>query len=75
MDLYNQSVKSLVKQLPEDMQEKKKHEEDGTTDAPEYQKIVMAVREKHICTTQPWPEGIQTSFANMEQDPTVYNMM
>jgi hypothetical protein len=76
MDLWSESVNSLVKQLPEDLQEKlKKHEKDGTTDSPEYQEIMQIFYGKHICTTDPWPEDLQTSFANMEQDLTVYSTM
>jgi hypothetical protein len=52
MDLWSESVNSLVKQLPEDLQEKlKKHEKDGTTDSPEYQEIMQIFYGKHICTT------------------------
>jgi proline-specific peptidase len=76
MELWTESARSLLKQLPKELQDMlAKHEAEGTTDSPEYQEGMQVFYKKFICTTEPWPETLQTSFANMEKDPTVYSTM
>jgi len=50
------------------------HEEAGTTDSAEYQAAVMVFYERHLCRI-PFPDGLQRSFAQMDEDPTVYHTM
>ena len=51
-----------------------RHEQQGTTDSPEYEAAVMVFYERHLCRT-PFPEALQRSFAQMGEDPTVYHTM
>jgi L-proline amide hydrolase len=51
-----------------------RHEQAGTTDSEEYEQAVMVFYERHLCRI-PFPEQLQRSFAQMEEDPTVYHTM
>ena len=52
-----------------------KHEEDGTTDDPDYQDAMMVFYYRHVCRVRPFPEYVNRSFAQIEQDPEVYHIM
>jgi len=76
MPLWVQSTRSLLAKLPDDLREMlERHEKAGTTDDPEYQQGMNIFYAKHVCKLTPWPEGLLTSFASMEADPTVYSTM
>ncbi|RDB25318.1 L-amino acid amidase [Hypsizygus marmoreus] len=76
MALWEESTAGLVKQLPQNLQDIiRKHEKDGTTDAPEYQEAMMVFYKQHVCRLEPWPQDLTVSFAAMEEDPTVYHTM
>ncbi|TFK40276.1 proline-specific peptidase [Crucibulum laeve] len=76
MPLWEEAVGGLLAQLPVEMREAiKKHEENGTTDAKEYQDVMHVFYQKHVCRLDPWPEELLQTFAAMEADPTVYNTM
>jgi L-proline amide hydrolase len=62
--------------LPADVQDTlTRHETEGTTDGPEYQQAMMVFYERHLCRVVPFPEPLQRTFAQLEQDPTVYYTM
>jgi L-proline amide hydrolase len=51
-----------------------RHEEEGTTDSPEYEAAVRVYYDRHLCRV-PWPECLERTFAQMAEDPTVYHTM
>jgi L-proline amide hydrolase len=61
--------------LPADVQRTlARHESAGTTDSEEYEQAVMVFYQRHLCRI-PFPDGLQRSFAQMGEDPTVYHTM
>jgi L-proline amide hydrolase len=61
--------------LPPEVQETlTRHEEAGTTDDPAYQEAVRVFYDRHLCRV-PWPDCVERSFAQMDEDPTVYHTM
>jgi L-proline amide hydrolase len=66
----------LRRELPADIEETlRRHEEDGTTDASEYQEATMVFYLRHVCRVPGWPEELTLSFAAIDADPTVYHTM
>jgi L-proline amide hydrolase len=66
----------LRQALPEDVQATlTRHEEAGTTDAPEYHQAMLVFYARHLCRLPDWPEAVARSFAAIEEDPTVYGTM
>ena len=62
--------------LPPDVEATlRRHEEAGTTDAPEYAEACMVFYRRHVCRLDPWPAEIEEGFAWIERDPTVYHTM
>jgi proline-specific peptidase len=51
----------------------KQHEESGFTACPEYQSAILGFYKEHVCRMDPWPPGLQRSFAEAGYD--VYNTM
>jgi L-proline amide hydrolase len=51
-----------------------RHEAAGTTDSKEYEHAVMVFYERHLCRI-PFPDGLQRTFAQLAEDPTVYHTM
>ena len=75
IELWISEANRLRALLPERVQETlTAHEAAGTTDSEEYEQAVMVFYERHLCRI-PFPPGLQRSFAQMEQDPTVYHTM
>jgi L-proline amide hydrolase len=75
MELWVSEANRLRMLLPEEVQETlTRHEEAGTTDSADYEQAVMVFYERHLCRI-PFPEGLQRSFAQMDEDPTVYHTM
>ncbi len=75
MRLWVQEANRLRSLLPPDVQETlTSHEAAGTTDSPEYEQAVMRFYERHLCRI-PFPDGLQRTFAQLAQDPTVYHTM
>jgi proline-specific peptidase len=52
-----------------------KHEEAGTTDAPEYQEAMLVFYARHVCRLDPWPDCVARAFEKLTQNPEVYNTM
>jgi proline-specific peptidase len=49
------------------------HEARGVTACPEYQSAILGFYRKHVCRLDPWPEGLERSFA--EAGYQVYETM
>ncbi|KAF8193022.1 Alpha/Beta hydrolase protein [Pholiota molesta] len=65
----------LEKFPPEFVKNVRRLEAEGKTSSPEYQQSVMQFYAKHVCTTNPWPQGLIDSFNAVEKNPTVYHTM
>jgi proline iminopeptidase len=50
-----------------------RHETNGWTACPEYQGALVTFYRRHVCRTDPWPDGLERSFA--EIGPDVYTTM
>ena len=62
--------------LPEEVQETLlQHEAAGTTASADYQEAVAVFYGRHVCRTDPLPECVQRSFAQIDADPEVYHTM
>jgi len=73
--LWVEEANRLRQELPQDVQETlTRHEEDGTTDSPEYEAAVRVYYDRHLCRV-PWPDYVERSFAQIAEDPTVYHTM
>jgi proline-specific peptidase len=51
------------------------HEAAGSTDSAAYEEAVMVYYRRHLCRTDPWPDGVLRTFAKLQQNPEVYNTM
>ena len=51
----------------------REHEAAGFTGCPEYQAAILGFYRKHVCRLDPWPAGLERSFAEAGYD--VYNTM
>jgi proline-specific peptidase len=66
----------LRSELPlEVRQTLKKHEEAGTTEDPAYISATDIYYHRHLCRLDPWPDCLNRTFENLNQDPEVYNTM
>ena len=64
----------LLAELPPDVREVIEwHEARGYTSCPEYLGAVAVFYQRHLCRLQPWPAGLERSFAEMS--PVVYETM
>lgn len=64
----------LLARQPAAVQETiRSHEERGYTGCPEYQSAILGFYREHVCRLDPWPEGLERSFA--EAGYAVYNHM
>jgi L-proline amide hydrolase len=75
MILWVSEANRLRRDLPTEVQEAlTRHEEEGTTDDPEYVAAVRVFYDRHLCRV-PWPDCLQRSFDQIDADPTVYHTM
>lgn len=66
----------LRAELPTEVQETlKRHEEAGTTDDPAYVAATDVYYRRHLCRLDPWPDCLQRTLDQLNQDPEVYNTM
>jgi L-proline amide hydrolase len=73
--LWVEEANRLRLDLPPDVQAAlTEHEAAGTTDTDEYQAAVRVFYDRHLCRV-PWPDCVERSFAQMDEDPTVYHTM
>jgi L-proline amide hydrolase len=67
---------ALRAQLPPEVQETlRMHEEDGTTDDPEYEAACRLFYRRHVCRADPWPECVLRSFQFIAEHGLVYRTM
>jgi L-proline amide hydrolase len=73
--LWVEEANRLRADLPPDVQATlTEHERAGTTSSPEYEQAVRVYYDRHLCRV-PWPDYVARSFAQMDEDPTVYHTM
>jgi len=73
--LWVSEANRLRAELPADVQETLvRHEDAGTTDDPEYTAAVRVFYDRHLCRI-PWPDCVKRSFAQIDEEPTVYHTM
>ena len=66
----------LRAQLPDDVQETlNKHEKANTIDDPAYASATDVYYRRHVCRLNPWPECLQRTLDQLNQDPEVYVTM
>jgi proline-specific peptidase len=53
----------------------KRHEDDGSTNDPEYEAATLEYYRRHVCRQDPWPDCLQRSFTKLMEDPEVYLTM
>jgi L-proline amide hydrolase len=76
IELWVAEANRLRELLPDDVQETlTRHEAAETTDSEEYRRAMMVFYERHLCRIVPFPASMQRTFAQMNQDPTVYRTM
>jgi proline iminopeptidase len=63
----------LAAQSPEVRKIIREHEEKGFTSCPEYVAAILGFYKRHVCRLDPWPEGLERSFAEAGYD--VYSTM
>ncbi len=64
----------LFAELPADVQDAiTRHERTGFTSCPEYVAAVSVFYRRHLCRLEPWPAGLERTFAEMS--PVVYETM
>jgi L-proline amide hydrolase len=75
IELWISEANRLRDLLPAGVQETLvRHESAGTTDSEEYEQAVMVFYERHLCRI-PFPDALQRTFAQLDEDPTVYHAM
>jgi L-proline amide hydrolase len=75
MQLWVQEANRLRADLPPDVQATLlRHEAAGTTESEEYNAAVRVFYDRHLCRV-PWPPELETTFAAIAEDPTVYHTM
>jgi L-proline amide hydrolase len=76
MALWASEAKILRSQLPSETEAAlDRHEENGTTNDPEYLAATQAYYDLHVCRVIPNPPEVARAFEIMAEDSTVYNTM
>jgi L-proline amide hydrolase len=76
MPLWLSEANRLRDELPADVQQTLlEHEAAGTTDHPDYQAATQVFNSRHVCRIVPNPPEVQETFAALQADSTVYNIM
>ncbi len=74
MPRWVEGCMQLLAELPADVRETIEwHEARGFTACPEYLGAVAVFYRRHLCRLDPWPAGLERSFAEMS--PVVYETM
>lgn len=69
-------VQRLRSELPPEVEATlRKHEEEGTTDDPAYERAEMVFYGRHLCRVEPWPDWLVECFRILEANPEVYHAM
>jgi L-proline amide hydrolase len=75
MKLWIEETGRLRSLLPQDVQDVLTlHEQAGTTDSDDYRRAVRVFYERHLCRI-PFPDSLERSLAQVDEDPTVYETM
>jgi len=75
MSVMSAEMDRLIGGLPTETREAlKKHEDEGTTDSPEYQAACQVFYAKHLCRVDP-PRELQETFAALAENSHVYGIM
>ncbi|UDL93569.1 proline iminopeptidase-family hydrolase [Lichenihabitans sp. PAMC28606] len=76
MALWVSEANRLRTELPPELQATLlRHEQDLTTDHPDYVTATQAFYVRHVCRLDPWPAEVVRTFEAMVSDPTVYSTM
>ncbi|HVB51951.1 MAG TPA: proline iminopeptidase-family hydrolase [Acidimicrobiales bacterium] len=76
MVLWASEAKILRSMMPPEIEATlERHEEDGTTTAPEYVAATQAYYDLHVCRVVPNPPELLRTMEFLAKDSTVYNMM
>src|SRR5262245_32105985 len=76
MHLWLEEANRLRADLPPDVQQALlTHESAGTTDHPDYRAATEVFNNRHVCRIVPNPPEVGATFAALEADSTVYNVM
>jgi L-proline amide hydrolase len=76
MALWLDAAATLRSGLPPEVQDTlTRHEEAGSTNSAEYLAAMEVFYARHVCRVQPTPAEVAATFAQIEQDPTVYHTM
>jgi proline-specific peptidase len=76
ISLYIKGTRELLAQLPEDVQKTIKDcERRGDYESPEYERASAVYAARYVCRTDPWPQPLKDTFANLKDDPTAYLTM
>ncbi|WP_082469143.1 proline iminopeptidase-family hydrolase [Sciscionella sediminilitoris] len=74
--LWSHGVDRLRQALPAGVQAVlDRHEAAGTTSSAEYKEAETAFYDRHVLRMTPYPAEVTSSFALLEEDPTVYHTM
>ncbi len=74
MPRWVRDCEQLLAEEPADVQDTiRRHEDNGTTDCPEYAAAILGFYRKHVCRLAPWPDGLERSFAQAGME--VYHHM
>lgn len=76
MTLWLEAANGLRTWLPADVQATLlRHEEQGSTDSPAYAEAMQVFYDRHVCRVVPNPPEVAATFAQLDEDPTVYHTM
>ncbi len=76
MALWVTAANGLRADLPKEVNDVLlEHEQDGTTDSPDYEAAMEVFYDKHVCRVKPTPKELTESFAQLKEDNTVYSTM
>ncbi|KAH9478580.1 L-amino acid amidase [Psilocybe cubensis] len=76
MELASIGTDQLLERFPPEFQKSvRKHESEGTQESEEYQALVSEFYNKHVCTIDPWPKDVNTTFELLMTNPGVYQAM
>lgn len=72
--LWAEETTRLRSELPADVRRTlDEHEQAGTTDDAAYEHATIEFYKRHLCRLDPWPDGLNRSFAKF--NPEIYNTM
>jgi L-proline amide hydrolase len=74
--LMQEGLRGLVKHLPESVQKVlEEADRKGDWESEAYKEACMVFYKRHLCRLIEWPECLEISMRQLEEDPTVYGTM